>query len=164
MHSSPSGVLWINDRTSKVIGLGVEDKDHNTAQGVTTEPPQELQMLATAKTFDDEVAGERPGNGQSQTYAAFHKLVVAEKPVPTVVLKALKKKSTAAGRLYIAALIREIDPPAGIVALRELLNDSTKVTYVSGCEGLEYSVGEIAKQLLDNGKFQNFCLRYRCKT
>jgi hypothetical protein len=162
MHSSPSGILWINDRTSKVIGLGVEDKDHNTAQGEITEPPQELQILATAKTFDDEVAG-KPGN-KSQTYAAFHKLVIAEKPVPTAVLKALKKKSTAAGRLYIAALIRELDPPAGIVALRELFNDSTKVTYVSGCEGLEYSVGEIAKQLLDNGSFQNFRLRYCCKT
>lgn len=34
MHTGgPSGILWINDRTSKVIGLGVEDKDHNTAQG-----------------------------------------------------------------------------------------------------------------------------------
>jgi hypothetical protein len=143
-----------------VIGSNV---GMNAAENIT-EQRQALDTLSNAKTFDDDVAGERPGNGQSPLYATFHKLVVAKKPLPTATLMSMQKRSTAAGRLYIAALIRELDSPAGIVALRKLFNDKTKVTYVSGCEATDYSVGEIAKQLLENGAFQNFRLRYRCKS
>ena len=131
----------------------------NNAEGSS-----ELQLLASAKSFDDAVAGERPGNGQSKTYSAFHRLEVAEKPVPTATLKALLSKSTSAGKLYFAALMREFDPRAGMVVLRQLCDDSTRVNYVSGCESIEYSVGEIAKKLLDNGKFLNFRLHFRDKT
>lgn len=135
----------------------------NAAENIA-EQRQALDALSTAKTFDDDLAGERPGNGQSPLYATFHKLVVAEKSVPTATLMSRQRRSTAAGRLYIAALIRELDSAAGTVALRQLFNDKAKVTYVSGFKATDYSVGEIAKQLLYNGKFQNFRLRYRCKT
>jgi len=146
-----------------VAVLGGSNVAMNAAEN-TTEQRRALDILATAKTFDDGVAGERPGNGQSPLYATYHKLMVAEKPVPTATLMSMQKSSTAAGRLYIAALTRELDSGAGIGALRQLFSDKTKVTYVSGCESTDYSVGEIAKQLLDSGKFQNFRLRARCKT
>ncbi len=129
-----------------------------------TEESPELKILAEAKSFDDGVAGERPGNGQSPLYGAFQKMLSYEKPVSVAVLLEQEKKATAAGRLYIAALIRELDSRAGIPALMQLYNDPTRVKYVSGCESMEYSVGEIAKHLLEDGKFQNFRLRVRCKT
>jgi hypothetical protein len=60
-----------------VIGSNV---GMNAAENIT-EQRQALDTLSNAKTFDDDVAGERPGNGQSPLYATFHKLVVAKKPL-----------------------------------------------------------------------------------
>ncbi len=154
--------LFLTILLSGVIGTAGGGVSMSGAENETKEVA-ELNVLVAAKTFDDDVAGERPGNGQSPTYLAYQKLVSRESPVAISYLKELQDKATPAGQLYIAALIREYDSRAGNLALRKLFNSTSKVNYMSGCMSQEYSVAEIAKQLLETSRFQNFRLRARGK-
>lgn len=140
-----------------LLGTGVHGADTNMSNA------PELKVLVAAVSFDDDVAGERPGNGQSPAYIAYQKLVLDQKIVSPATLKSLQDKATPAGKLYIASLIWEHDSQAGADAYRKLLGDQTKVNYMSGCMGQQYSVGEIARQLLEQGEFFNFRLSNRRK-
>lgn len=77
-------------------------------------------------------------------------------PVPSATLKKLFMTATPAGKLYLAAIMQKVDASAGISALTELSKELTKVTYVSGAKLQEYSVAEIATELLRTGAFQDF--------
>lgn len=119
-----------------------------------------LNKLSAATIFQTATIGE---GTKSELYDTFHTLVVDGK-VPTAEVKALIAKSTPAGKLYLAALIREIDSAQGIVVLRGLLQDHSEVRFQSGCAVTPAKVDQIAKSLLDDGKYFDFKLRYRCKT
>lgn len=122
--------------------------------------PNMLNKLSHATCFQNSTLGE---GTKSDLYDTFHSLVEDGK-VPTADVKALIAKSTPAGKLYLAALIREIDSPQGIVVLRSLLQDQSDVNFQSGCFMTPAKVNQIAKSLLEDGKYCDFKLRYRCKT
>jgi tetratricopeptide (TPR) repeat protein len=80
-------------------------------------------------------------------------------PVSFDTLKKLYAAATPAGKLYVAAIMQQMDPKAGASALSDLFADSTVVTYIGGEVSKDYSVSEIARELLRSGSFQDFSIK-----
>lgn len=80
-------------------------------------------------------------------------------PVSLDTLKKLYAAATPAGKLYVAAIMQRMDSEFGTSALSDLSADSTVVTYTSGEASKDYSVSEIARELLRSGSFQDFSIK-----
>lgn len=119
-----------------------------------------LEVISNAKAFETEFVGE---GGKSAAYAAYAELIYSNKDPIEKIMKQIKAASPA-GKLYLAALVRELDSRQGIVALNGLMADESKTRFQSGCKGTQVKVNEVAKALLENGQFLTFRLRARCKT
>ena len=115
--------------------------------------PLYVSELAHAKVFADEVGGE---SGRSLEYLVFDAARQNVRALRSADLQEVIAKGSPAGKLYAAILLATITQTEKSKAYAPLLNDSAKVTYLSGCKVADYEVREIAKQLQQTGRFHNF--------
>lgn len=139
------------------------EKAKNGAQKVeqTTSPrrppkvtnlPQAWQTLKTAEQLSSATVGEAAA--PSREYQAF--LAIA--PLAgshRVEIDNLIIDGSPAGKLYGASLLYAVDHKAGLAALKKLADSQEKVTYRSGCEVMNETVGAIARSLLKTGRFMD---------
>lgn len=109
-------------------------------------------QIKTAKRFDDSVIGE--AIDQSANFKAYKGL--KESDISVSKLEKLLQSATPAGKLYAAVLISDKSHERGLEAYKKLLTDNSDVDYKSGCKVCSFKVSEIAKSLMDTGKFINF--------
>ncbi len=104
--------------------------------------PQSLKTLFQATEIDGETVGR--GGHPGQNYLAYRD---AKALGPG--LNELFPEASPVGKLYLAALIREIVPSRGTALLRTLTSDRTVVTQMRGYIRSGTTVGAVARQLLD---------------
>lgn len=120
-----------------------------------TNLPQPWQTLKTAKQLSSADVGEAAT--PLREYQAF--LAVA--PIAGSQRSEIDKlliEGSPAGKLYGASLLYAIDHKAGLTALQQLADSKEKVTYRSGCEVMNETVGNIAQNLLKTGRFMDWTL------
>lgn len=109
-----------------------------------------LSLLTIAEQFADGVSGLTiPAGAKSESFLAFEHIAKAPQTVSIAQFESYLKKSTPAGKLYIAALIRKFDPQRAELVLKALTNDATPVEYRDGCCVEPLTVGVIAKYLMN---------------
>jgi hypothetical protein len=117
--------------------------------------PSPLQKLIAAENFADAIQGESPT--LKAEYLAYKEAASALPTFTKEQLEYLISHGTPAGRLYGAVLLTsKIGPAHKDQCYAPLLHDDTQVLYLSGCRGSMMKVKEIAKSLLETGKFINF--------
>jgi|GEM_PF-1039713 len=124
------------------------------AHGVITNNPMYVQYLTGAKLFADAGPGE---SGVRPEYLVFAAAKQNLKEVKTEDLSRLLIKASPAGKLYAATLASL--KTGNRTSFDALLQDKSKVTFISGCKGFETTVGEVAKQLKETGSFMSFSLK-----
>lgn len=115
--------------------------------------PDPILRLARAKRLESDVVGE---GSKSPTYAWFKE--ASQLPIKPNGMEIywLSQKGSAAGRLYAGFLAMEFDADSGIAVFKRLETDQSKVQYQSGCEVENFTVGNIARQVVEKRKFLDF--------
>lgn len=109
-----------------------------------------LRLLTIADQFADGVSGLTiPSGAKSVSFLAFESIAKAPQVVSTATFEEYLRKSTPAGKLYIAALMKRFDSQVADLTLKTLANDETPVEYRDGCCVEPLTVGIIAKYLMN---------------
>lgn len=115
--------------------------------------PEAILKLSSANRLESSVAGE----GAPSVMYAFYK---EARRLPVKAdgreLTWLISHGTPAGKLYGCFLVMKLDANAGISMFRKLENDTAKVEYQSGCEVETFTVGAVARQMVEKHKFADF--------
>lgn len=131
-----------------------EDVTANSAKTTTSGDQLLWDLLSRADSFDTGTIGE--GAQTSPYFNAFRALVSHTPKLDDRALQALLKSSSAAGRLYAACILWELDRNAGLQAFNSLLTDNAAVNYRSGCEVMATNVAEVARSFVEKGSFLDF--------
>jgi hypothetical protein len=115
--------------------------------------PDSILKLSSAKRLESNVVGE---GSRSVVYAYYNEARHLPLKTNGWEITWLRKNGTPAGKLYACFLAMKIDPSAGKEMFRTLESDTTQVQYQSGCEVENFTVGAIAKQMVQNQKFADF--------
>lgn len=116
---------------------------------------QKLAILANAKQFCDSAVGESAI--ASPEYKAFLQCAPRVAQHKKEVVDSLSK-STAAGKIYLVTLLYAIDNKSALAELNSLQSSKEAVTYKSGCEVFNASLGSIAADLLKTGRYLGWTL------
>ncbi len=137
-------------KEKKFLNFKLEDlaKLKNT-QGI----PDSILKLSSAKRLESNVVGE---GSRSALYAYYNEARHLPLKTNGWEITWLRKHGTPAGKLYACFLAMKIDQNAGKEMFRSLETDATQVQYQSGCEVERFTVGAIAKQVVQNQKFADF--------
>src|ERR1044071_9523063 len=101
--------------------------------------PDYLKVLSEAKTLDDMAIGYAAQ--KSEIYQAFEQALAAGSAIKSEV-EWLLEKGSAAGRIYAALLLTELDRAAGQQALTELQTSKSPLKYRTGSMVLDKTVGD----------------------
>lgn len=123
------------------------------AHGVITDNPLYVQYLMNARQLADATPGESGAHPEYLVYAAAKQNPKELKPDD---LNRLLTSASPAGKLYAASLLSLKNSDRS--SLDKILQDKSKVTFISGCKGFETTVGEVAKQLKEKGNFVSFSI------
>ncbi|MBA3994978.1 MAG: hypothetical protein C0469_15775 [Cyanobacteria bacterium DS2.3.42] len=115
--------------------------------------PDSILKLSSAKRLESNVVGE---GSRSALYGSYDEARHLPLKTNGWEITWLCKNGTPAGKLYACFLALKIDSTAGIEMFRKLESDSTPVQYQSGCEVENFTVGAIAKQVVQKQKFADF--------
>ncbi|MBX9688053.1 MAG: hypothetical protein K2X27_15205 [Candidatus Obscuribacterales bacterium] len=126
-----------------------------------TKRPECIETLLKASSFDDAAVGEAAE--RTQTYLAYQKAGDMIGGLADDDLIYLSKNGTAAGRLYGAVLMKQSGRFGNEQAFGHLLDDKEMVKFRSGCKGRPVTVGEMAKSLMKDCKFESFRFSIFCK-
>ncbi len=148
LQATVSGIARNIIRTGRFL-----DFSDGIAYGVITNEPLYAQYFMTADTVSDSTPGE---SGTHSEYLVFSAAKQNLKEIRPDDLHRLMLKAKPGGKIYAAALssLKHGDRSS----FERLLQDKSKVRFLSGCKGVETTVGEMAKQLRDTGKFLSFSI------
>ncbi len=149
LQATVSGIARNILRTGRFL-----DFNDGIAHGAITNNPLYVQYLMTADRLADATPGESGVHPQYLVYAAAKQNLKELKPDD---LNRLLSKASPAGKLYAASLLSLKNSSRD--SFEKLTADKSKVTFISGCKGFETTVGEIAKQLKENGNFLSFSIK-----
>jgi hypothetical protein len=137
-------------KEKKFLNFQLEDLAKiKSAHGI----PDSIFKLSSAKRLESNVVGE---GSRSMVYVYYNEARHLPLKTNGWEITWLRKNGTPAGKLYACFLAMKIDPSAGKEMFRALESDTTQVQYQSGCEVENYTVGAIAKQVVQNQKFADF--------
>jgi len=112
-----------------------------------------ILILSSACRLENSLVGE---GSVSSTHAQYKRARTLPLNARGWEINWLCAHGTPAGKLYGCFLALKIDAEAGIDRFRQLEKDESKVQYQSGCEVETFSVGAIAKQVVEKRKFADF--------
>jgi hypothetical protein len=137
-------------REKKFLNFELEDLARiKSTHGI----PDSILKLSSAKRLESIVVGE---GSRSVVYAYYNEARHLPLKTNGWEITWLLKNGTPAGKLYACFLAMKIDSKAGREMFRALESDTTQVQYQSGCEVENFTVGAIAKQVVQNQKFADF--------
>jgi hypothetical protein len=137
-------------KEKKFLNFQLEDLSRvKNAHGI----PSSILKLSSAKRLESNVVGE---GSRSVVYAYYNEARHLPLKTNGWEITWLRNNGTPAGKLYACFLAMKIDPSAGKEMFRTLENDTTQVQYQTGCEVENFTVGAIAKQVVQNQKFADF--------
>lgn len=110
-------------------------------------------ILAHADSFESGTIGE---GGQASAYFNAYKALITRATADDTALRALLETGSAAGKLYAAAILWELNKDAGLAAFKSLQSNGAAVTFKSGCESFPTSVSEVASSFVTNGSYLDF--------
>lgn len=106
--------------------------------------PNHLEVLRTAKTFDDSAVGY--GAKKTEIFKAFEEAYKERNEIREEI-EWLLDNSEAAGKLYAAILLGKLDEEAGDEALKKLVNNQQTIEYRSDMVQTR-TIGDLAEGLL----------------
>lgn len=115
--------------------------------------PGSILKLSSARRLENGVVGE---GSNSVLYAYYKEARVLPLKANGWEITWLRKHGSPAGKLYGCFLAMKIDENFGTQYFRELENNADKVQYQSGCEVETFTVGAIARQVVEKRKFADF--------
>lgn len=108
--------------------------------------PEPLKVLSEAPGYDQGVLGERIAPKKE---VLAYRQALSLGPSIRDKIPAAMKTSTAAGKLYLSILLRNLDEAAGKEALKNLAGDQTRIEVTLGCMAMHDQVSAIAQDLLE---------------
>ncbi len=115
--------------------------------------PDSIIRLARATRLENDVAGE---GSKSVTYAFFREALHLPIKANGREINWLETNGTPAGRIYAGFLAMHFDEAYGLNLFRKMINDNATVQYVSGCEIQAFTVGSVAKEVVEKKHFADF--------
>ncbi|CAN5291308.1 hypothetical protein BH10CYA1_BH10CYA1_28350 [soil metagenome] len=115
--------------------------------------PDPMIRLARAAKLENDLIGE---GSKSTTYAFFREALHLSIKANGREISWLKTNGTPAGRLYAGFLAMHFDEVYGLNLFRQMRSDDAKVQYVSGCESETFTVGSVAKEVVEKKHFADF--------
>ncbi len=117
--------------------------------------PDYLETLLNAKEFADHIIGEAPK--EKPQWLAYEKAKTESDKIKKELLY-LTEHATPAGKLYAACALMSCDSKLSLSILGKMKDKKEEVLYLSGCRGMNGTLGEIATSLVETGKYLNFKL------
>jgi hypothetical protein len=145
--------LVMEPKPAKIVIAKVKSKVRQDAD--LEKLPQCMETLRKAKFLSDGVRGE--GVSVTTEYTAY-KEALALKGVEPEALELMLKRATPAGKIYTALLMAKHYPTFGKEVLESIKSDNRKITCRTGCEVLDFTVGQAATELLTKKKFLGFAI------
>ncbi len=126
-----------------------------------THRPDCITKLSQAKSFDDGVQGE--SNTPSPNHAAYAEASGMIQGIESSDLQWLLANGSPAGRIYGAILMKESSRFGNDDSFGKLIKDTSKVTFRSGCESFQTTVGEVCRKFISDGHYLGFKFSMFCK-